>query len=192
MYTDQIIKPAKDIIEEVAGLISQGIECWQKAGELVVRLLDDHGMTTAEIAGSSPYLTQSIISRFEQLGRKQIVPRLLVADFPAAKHVIRLTYSEQKRVLDSPVELLTLEESTTDKLAVSVENLTHQQCKQVFGTNYVRTLGAQRAYLEEQKTKTPVLLVEPLYKIRGKRVVFTQPCEMTARQLAQILAEVEP
>jgi hypothetical protein len=192
MHTNQVTKPTKDIIEEIAGLISQGIECWQKAGELVVRLLDDHGMTAAEIARSSPYLTQSIISRFEQLGRKQIVPRLLVADFPATKHIVRLPFSEQKRVLESPIELLILEDSNTDTLTTPVENLTYQQCKQVFGTNHVRTLGAQRAYLEEQKTKAPVLLVEPLYKIRGKRVIFTQPCEMSARQLAQILAEVEP
>jgi hypothetical protein len=194
MHTKQITKPTKELIDELTGLITQGIECWQKAGELVVQLLDKHSMTTAQIAGSSPYLTENLVARFEQLGRKQIVPRLLIAEFPAARYIIKLPYSEQRRVLEAPVDLLLITPTGADTLQTPVENLTPQQCRQVFNGSHVRNLGAQRTYLEEsrmQQEPLTLLPAEPPYKIRGKRIIFTQPCEMTARQLAQILTEVE-
>jgi predicted HTH domain antitoxin len=44
---------------------------------------------------------------------------------------------------------------------------------------------------EARRMVEPIDQVDVVYKIRGKRVIFTRACEMTARQLAMILAEVE-
>jgi hypothetical protein len=189
-----ITKSASKLIEEVVGLIGNGIECWYKAGEIIVQLVDEHDMTISDICDRSQYLTEDVVGRFEQLGRKQIMPKLLVADYPAAKYLVRLPYSEQKRALEEPLDLLVLEGKQPTTLKVSVENLTPQQCRQVFNKN-IRSVGAQRAWLEERKTKeemAPVVKrVHELYRVRGKRVVFMQPCELTSRQLANIIAEIE-
>jgi hypothetical protein len=190
-----LTKTQNQLVGEVASFIAQGIECWQKAGEIIVRLLDDHQMTVAAIAEKSEYLTEDIVCRFEQLGRKQILPRLLIAEYPAARHLVRLPYSEQKRALDESVELLVMEDNKPTTLRVAVENLTPQQCRQVFNGGHIRSIGAQRAYVQEKKSEeeitTAIKQVHELYKVRGRRVVFLQPCEMTARQLANIIAEIE-
>lgn len=189
-----LTKTPNKLIDEVVALIGKGIECWQKAGEVIVQLLDEHEMTVADIAEKSVYLTEDVVTRFEQLGRKQIMPNLLVADYPAARHLIRLPYSEQKRALESSVELLVMEGKTPTTLKVAVENLTPQQCKQVFN-GHIRSIGAQRAYLEEKRAEQEVApairQAHELYRVRGKRVIILQPCELTSRQLANIIAEIE-
>ena len=189
-----LTKSSTKLIDEVAGLIGNGIECWQKAGEIIVQLMDEHDMTSADICEGSKYLTEDVVRRFEQLGRKQIIPNLLVADYPAARHLVRLPYSEQKRAIDEPLDLLLLEGKTLTTLKVAVENLTQQQCRQVFN-GHIRSVGAQRAYLEERKAEQEVAPVirqaHEIYRVRGKKVVIMQPCELTARQLANIIAEIE-
>jgi hypothetical protein len=183
------------LVGEIVSLITRGIECWSKAGEIVVKLIDDHRMTIQEIAGNSEFLTEDIIARFEQLGRKQILPQLLVADYPAAKHVIKLPYSEQSRAVDAGVELLVMGDEGHSTLKVAIGNLTPFQCKQVFAKDAIRSLPAQRAYIESQKTdneiKNRVLNDEAIWKVSGRKVVFFKPCQMTARELAQIIAEIE-
>jgi hypothetical protein len=80
-------------------------------------------------------------------------------------------------------------------LKVAIANLTPLQCKQVFAKDAIRSLPAQRAYIESQKTdneiKNRVLNDEAIWKVTGRKVVFFKPCQMTARELAQIIAEIE-
>lgn len=189
-----ITKSPSKLIEEIVGLIGKGIECWCKAGEIIVQLMDEHDMSIADICERSEYLTEDIVSRFEQLGRKQIHPNLLVADYPAAKYLVRLPYSEQKRAVEEPLDLLILEDQQTNTLKVSVENLTTQQCRQLFD-GHIRSVGAQRAWLQNRQTEQEVNSVvrrsNDIYRVRGKRVFIMQPCEMTARQLANIISEIE-
>jgi hypothetical protein len=188
-------KIQKPLITEFIALITQGIECWNKAGEIIVQLLDEHDMTISEIAETSEFLTEDILTRFEQLGRKQLIPRLLVADYPAARHLVRLPYSEQKRAVETSIDLLLFDGKETSVLKVSVENLTPAQCRQVFDGDQVRSTGAQRAWLEDKRATQEIrdALESPgaLYQVRGKRVVFKRPCELSAGQLAQIIAEIE-
>lgn len=183
------------LISEFAALITQGLECWAKAGEVVVALIDEHGLTVPEIAGSSSCLTEAIVGRFESLGRKQIVPRLLVADYPAADHMIKLPYSEQARLQDGAVELLIITESGTETLQVAPENLTPAQCRQVFDRGAVRSLAAQRAFIESRneadRAKGKVMSSLPVYSVRGRKVIINHPCELSARQLASILSEIQ-
>lgn len=182
-------------ISEFVALITQGIECWNKAGEIVVQLLDEQGLTISDIAQTSEFLTEDIVTRFEQLGRKQLIPRLLVADYPAAKHLVRLPYSEQKRAVETSLDLLVCEGKETNILKVAVENLTTSQCRQVFDGDQIRSMGAQRAWIEDKRsledTRKTLEQPESLYKLRGKKIVIRRACELTAGQLAAMISEIE-
>jgi len=182
-------------VNEFVSLVAQGIECWSKAGEIIVNLLDTQNMTIQEITESSEFLTEDIVTRFEQLGRKQLFPRLLVADYPAARHLIRLPYSEQKRIIEGSVELLVMQGKESSTLMVKPENMTTAQCKQAFDGDQVRSIGAQRAYLEDKRSIAEIkdVLQSPsaLYQVRGKKVIIRRPCELTAGQLAQLISEIE-
>jgi hypothetical protein len=183
------------LITEFVSLVAQGIECWNKAGDLVVKMVDQQGKTISEIAEACDFLTEDIVTRFEQLGRKQLVPNLMVAEYPAARHLVRLPYSEQKRAIEASVELLVLEGKEHSLLKVAVENLTPAQCRQVFDGDQIRSIGAQRAWLEDKRSAQEIREAldtpTPIYQVRGKRVVIKRPCELTAGQLAQIISEIE-
>jgi hypothetical protein len=180
-----------NLVGELVTLIARGIECWQKAGEVVVRLIDEQHRTIEQIAESSEFLTEDIVSRFEQLGRKQLAPGLLIADYPAAKHLVKLTFAEQERLLNGSVELL-LEGG--DTLSVATKNLTPYQCRQVFDRKYLRTLSGQRAWIESEKARSsssPVPEIEYPYSIRAGRILIPSACQLTKKDLKRMLAELE-
>lgn len=183
----------KNKLNSFVELIAQGIACWQKAGEIVVELIDEDGMTVEDVAAASQYLTCDIVGRFEQMGRKQLLPSLLTADYPAAKYLARLPYSEQERLAAGQVELLLLNNGNVEILKCQTQNLTSQQCRQVFHRGAVRDPGAQRAFLESERERLSIAAVEPVrspYVIRKGKVFFNCACELTATELKRILKDL--
>lgn len=182
-------------IGELKGLITAGLEAWQKAGAVVVRLLDEAGMTLEEIVAKADcdVITVDVLSSFERIGRKQVLPKLLVSPFPAARAMQRLPMSEQQRLMDGTVELVLLRDGKVDVLQVRPEHLTRQQVKQVFERGMVRSLAGQRAWLEEQLTdKEQAKAVKQAvpWIVRHGKVIFREACEMTRQELAMLLTQL--
>lgn len=183
-------------IRELGRLIEDGINSWTKAGEIVVRLLDEQEMTLEDIAkqAGNDLVTVNVLAQFERIGRKQVLPRLLVSSYPAASHLQRLPLSEQKRLLDGSVELVVNHNGSIDLLQVKVTHLTKQQCKQVFDGQNVRSAGAQRAWLEEQNQSKESQAIRSgqqlLWTVKNGKVIFRTACEITRHELAVILTQL--
>jgi hypothetical protein len=133
---------------------------------------------------------------FAALGRirKQLVPALLVASYPAAARLMRLPYSEQKRAMEDGIEVLLMDSDGPDTLTVKPENLTNDQARQVFNGNSIRTLPAQRSFIESNREKERAALVEDCqatYRISGNKAVILSPCTLTAKDLVRILNEIQ-
>jgi len=192
----QLTKTAQQSIATLTNSLQAGIDAWERAGEEVVRLVDDHGMSLEDIcaAANSDIVTVSVLAQFERIGRKQVMPRLLVAEYPAANSLQKLPMSEQQRLLNGSVELVTMKAGKTDVLSVAVQDLTRQQCRQVFDRNSVRSLGAQRAWLEAQATEQELVNIKATsqtpWVVRSGRVLFREGCELSRHELAVILAQV--
>lgn len=179
-------------ISSLKSAIIAGIDSWTRAGEEVVKLLDS-GMSLHDIEAEAncEFINANVLAQFERIGRKQVMPKLLVLDFPASIYLQKLPMSEQIRLVNGEVELLVHDGSpNVDTLRVSTANLTKGQCKQVFDKNGVRSLGAQRAWLEDQKKKAPLQSSVPTWRIKGEKVVFSSACEMSRHDLAIILAQM--
>jgi hypothetical protein len=174
---------------QIASLINSGMESWIKAGEILVEMLDVDGLDLNAISQETG-IAVGILGRFEQLGRKQMLPDLLIAKYPASQHIARLPYSEQERLTTESVEVLTADGK--DKVLVAAKNLTPQQCRQVFSQSEVRDLAGQRAWIESAKRKTQSAAVESgmTYHIEKGYVVFDRGCTMKASQLLNILAQL--
>jgi len=101
-----------------------------------------------------------------------------------------MPYSLQQKHIDNPVEVLIEKDGNIDKISVKVENLTSDQCKQVFGKTHIRNMPEQRAWIESQKQSVAIAKVEPEvvpYYISGKKITFRKSCVMTKRELKRIL-----
>jgi len=176
-------------ISKVRDLISMGLDSWVKAGEIIVEMLDHEGLTLADISEAigTPV---GILSRFEQLGRKNMMPRLLIANYPASRNLQALPYSEQSRLIDGSVEVLTADGD--DKINILTKNLTTKQCQQVFSSKEVRDIPSQRAWVESRRrrSKDKIIISGMPYHIKNGEVIFEKGCSMKASQLVNILAQL--
>lgn len=172
--------------------IQDGINAWERAGREIVNLIDINRLSLEEIAEKADcdIITPNVLAQFERIGRGQVMPKLLVMDFPASRHLQRMPLSEQKRLIDGAVELLVIRDNGTDALMVNTKDLTKDQCKQVFSKDGVRSLGGQRAFIEDRRKKIPCTTSTPSWQIKSGKVIFNSACELTRQELAVILAQL--
>jgi hypothetical protein len=191
-----LLKTSKQRVAEVLRLFSEGLHCWYQAGVLVVELIDNNeGGVELLKKESNGMVTDRWIALFERIGRHQLLPQLAYATDPGMERLGKMPFSLQEKYLDEPVELLILkDDDTTDKLKISMHDLTARQAAQVFDKDCVRSLSAQRAWLENERERR-FAEAKPVpdfpYRINGRRVTFTENCTLTAKEIARILSEIE-
>lgn len=175
---------------ELVAAIRSGMESWLKAGEIVVQMMDEDGLTVEEIVENCPGVSDGVVRQFERIGRRMVLPELLPATYAAASRLRCLPYGDQQRLLSDGVELLT---DGGDKLRVHVANLTKLQCKQVFDGEVVRDIAGQKAWIESEKTQLAlrdIPKLETSYVIRKGRVYFAAGVSVDAQDLLRIVGEL--
>jgi hypothetical protein len=181
-----------EAILEFIALFKQGVEAWIKAGEILVRLVEDDSHAYDYILKQCPQINAGILGRFEQMGRKTLHPQLLLTSSPGFSKLQRLPFSLQERYIEEPVPLVVHTDDGTDILLVQAKNMTKEQASQCFGQGRIRTEGEQKAWLMQQRSNNarPVKSSEPAWRIKGGRVVFREGASMSAGELATIIAQL--
>lgn len=179
--------------KQFASLISEGITAWITAGQIVAEQIDQDEKFVDFVCEKFPAFTPELVMRFYAIGKKQIHPELLISDAPGMKRMLKLPYSLQEKYLSSPVEVLVKTDKGWETLLIDVRNLTADQAKQVFDNGCVRSVQAQRAFIESNNTRkfNPSADNDAPWKIVGKRLVVKKDVTLTARDLARILSEME-
>lgn len=181
-----------ETFKEIHELILSGINSWVKAGEIIAREVDESETFRDELCESCG-LAPELVDRFYALGKKMIHPQLLVMEGPGPTALLKLPFALQERYCTKPIEVLIRSAKGWETLLIEVQNLTGDQARQVFANGQVRSIGAQRAFVESKNLKTfnPSAESDTPYKIVGKRVTMRRDTTFTARDLARILAEME-
>lgn len=179
--------------ERIVELIQQGISAWAEAGRLIAEGIDENKNFIDELCSKHPMLSDGIVRRFEQIGRGTIDARLLVTENPGAVRLRQLPIQLQQKHLSEPVEVLIKTDSGWETLRMDVMNLTRDQAAQVFTADGVRSVAAQRAFIEDRAMKqaAPLAAAELPYRVNGRKLVITNPCTLTSKDLARVLAEME-
>jgi hypothetical protein len=175
------------IFESITAKLANGIKELYDACALYVQKVDENPAFKdycLEKMPSGPWRT------FEQIGRNQLLPDLYLKSGVGFNYLKKLSYSDQKRFLNDPIEYLT---AKNDTLKIEVQNLTPEQARQVFASNppHLRTLAEQKAYRESAAVPTATPQGMPYEILRGGKVringaVFTLAqmhhiCEEMAR-----------
>jgi hypothetical protein len=135
-------------------------------------------------------LSHETVHRFEQIGRKQLYPQLLLNDSPGVRRLRCLPYELQKLYSTKPVSMLL---DRGDTMEIDIRNMSPDQASQTFARDHVRTIAEQRAWIEQRKAVAEVVAEnqESPYQIVGRSVVLKRTCRLTTADLAKILAEIE-
>jgi hypothetical protein len=134
-------------VEEFKQAMSQGLSKIYEACKIYVSEIQKGNKV--QFQKSLPEIPEQAWIKFELIGRGQLHQRLLYGGGAAQSAVSVLPMSQQEDVINNGVELLLTNGET---LNVSVENLTRLQIKQVFNSGNIRSIAAQRAWLESEKT----------------------------------------
>ena len=177
-------------ISSINDLMVRGMEAWKAAGRIVADLVDQDQDAIDRIIEKSPMLTKGILRSLERIGRSELLPELLLKSGAAYARLREMPYSVQRRYMNEPVPVLIHTANGPDTLNVSLDSLTPRQARQVFGSDGVRDLSAQRAWLADNcAAPTPEADTLP-FEVHGKTVVFTRPCKMSRADIAALLQRV--
>jgi hypothetical protein len=177
-------------IEQFREQLTSAARNYIAAATAFTAALDQFPDAKAKFREACPDLPNTFWKRLEEVGRKQLDSRLLYCSYAAERYLRRLPYSEQKRVLDTGVEVYV---HSNDHLLVQVDRLTPQQCKMVFGADGLRDLAGQKAYLESEITFNPgVKNHQPDYEVkRDTMIVNNAPFRLSRRDIIDILNKME-
>lgn len=178
-------------IAQFVELISQGIESWVKAGRIVAEAVDDDPDWIEKACDAVPGLQYETVRQFERIGRGHIEPRLLLSNTPGSRRLLGLPIEQQQRFLKDPVPVLIKTDAGWETLKTPIDNLTAFQASQVFGDRKVRTEAEQRAWLESKATVRAAAQIDEPYRVSGRKLIIFQACQLSAKQLAQLLAQME-
>lgn len=136
-----------------------------------------------------PDVHPSAWSKFENIGRGVMHPKLLCLDSVIERPLSKMPISVQTEAIESGVDVLV---EGGNVLHVQVKNLTPLQSKQVFAKNYIRDTASQRAWIESKKTED-VIPVENIqsYEVKKNKVTIFKPTIFTRHDIVRILSEME-
>lgn len=190
MKPDKLKPNQRDAIEDIFKLILQGVEAWVEAGKRVAAELEQDPDFADNFHEIHPQISVDYIYAFDRIGRIELHPMLAISDCPGAIRLRRLPYAAQEKYVNEPIAILIREGKGWTTLRTSVFNLTPEQARQVFAEDHIRTEAEQRAWIEDKSAKAIVQFDEP-FRVSGRKLIVMQPCQLTAKQLATVLAQME-
>src|SRR5688572_18683180 len=101
----KITKPKTDA-QHFYALMLKGIEAWNEAGRFVADKIDTNVNFVEDILREFPKLNREIIYRFERIGRKQLLPELLLDGSVGAAKLAQLPYRSQVELYQKPVDVV--------------------------------------------------------------------------------------
>jgi hypothetical protein len=179
-------------IEDFIRFFKRGTSALVKAGELLVEMVDEDPHVYDYIIQKCPNISAAILSKFEQMGRKNLHPDLLFTNAPGYSKLQRLPFSMQERYIEESVPVIIHTEEGTDVLLVKAKDMTKEQAAQVFAPGRIRTEGEQKAWLMQQRSiaaRPANKETEGAWKIRANKLIVGQ-VEFTSKELAAILAQI--
>jgi len=172
--------------------IQAGIDGFVRAGEIYVEAIDEDPKAADEFREKfADTIPVAMWGKFEALGRKWMHPKLLMGGVTSGKKqtiIKRLPYSLQERVFERERFPLLLDGG--DTLEVDVIEATDAQAEQLFDGSAVRSLSAQRAYMEARKAAGGESFESLPYVVSGGKIRFRRNCEMSRAEIKRLLSEM--
>lgn len=135
-------------------LVSGGVESFQKAGELICRMLKRDPKCFHKIIERSPWMTYELLNAFVQIGEKKLYPYVMLDQSPGARRISIFPYEEQKKLFTGTIEVVSIRNNVIHASQKRLQELTRKEVEIAFSDSGVRPAAEQRSLLKEEATRT--------------------------------------
>ena len=143
------------------------------------------------ICDEVPQVSGGIWRTLEMVGRGQLDARIAAGGCPYGNKLRRLPMSEQKQALDGTVPMLT---ASGDTLQIRLDALMPKQADQVFAPGHIRSLGEQKAWMEDRArdamAEKSARNIQPVEIDKKRRRIIVNGVTLTAADLADYLRKI--
>lgn len=136
-----------DRVERFSRLVTEGIEAWVGAGEILNEMLAEDPLVKFKIVEKIPWMTTDILDGFERMGRREIFPQLLLDQSEGARRLIRLPYAEQERLYGGEIPLAVMKRGEIITERRPIRDLNFKECQRAFSDFSLRPIAEQRKML---------------------------------------------
>ena len=171
-------------------LFRLGICAVKEAARIYVQAIDTNCLAKGEFARQMPEIPAKAWSTLEQVGRGLMHERLLLLGGRVQDVMKGLPLSVQTDAIENGVDVL-LHDGTVIKM--KPENMVGSQLSQVFDGGSVRSLDAQRAWMESRRNYQLARLSQGdmRYRVEGCHLVILAPVSIEMGELRRILAQMK-
>lgn len=85
--------------EAFVALVNQGIDCWYRAGQMLIAWRNTVPDCFKIITKANPWLSTSVLEMFVRIGNKTLYPKVLLLPPMLANRASKLDYSEQVKLV---------------------------------------------------------------------------------------------
>ncbi len=174
----------KNTIKEFVDLFAKGKQNLVAAGEVYVHLLETvEGIQDTLVKTYPNILSYKVLDAMERIGRKQILPQLLLDTSPGAGRLINLPYSDQVKYSEANVDVVVIREGKSFIERKPVRELTGAEAHRVFARNSMRDAKEQVEYISGG---APIKYRRMPYTIDGANVYFNSHVMLNLEDIEEI------
>lgn len=167
-------------------LFRLGVSAIKEAARIYVRAIDSNRLAKKEFARQMPEIPPAARGSLEQVGRGLLHERLLLLGGRVQEVMKGLPLSVQTDAIENGVDVL-LHDGTIARM--KPESMVGSQLSQVFGGGEVRTIDAQRAWMESRRSYqiSKHLQDSRKYRVEGCCLVVYAPVSIGLDELRAML-----
>lgn len=185
--------PLQRNADQFVALVLKGIECWKQAGEIAARAAKDDPGFIDRVCKQCPDISPETVVRFQRIGEGTLYPRLCLSESPGVRRLRRLPYTLQEKHCSEPIEVLVKTATGYEPEQIDVRALTTEQATQVFDADRIRSISAQRAWLENRASKIvgPATQTTKPYRVVNNEIVCMQACRISKKEALALIAQMD-
>lgn len=125
-------------------MLQEGIDTWQLAGAVLVKLREKDRSVFSEIIRRAPTLTVDMLLTLERVGSRQLHPKLLMNAAMPAKRLIGFPYDEQDRLCSVPIDVVVcVKNGEPVVMKKMVKDMSRLELQRALGESRLRTIPEQ-------------------------------------------------
>jgi len=157
----------------------------EKAGKILVEMLDENPNAFRDILREHPELTPGGLNDLELIGRGQLLPEAALDTSAAGRRLRKLPISQQRIAYTGTIDVVTQigDKVMTERKAVA-ELTTNEAARAISNTRIVPPKQQEEALASRRKAKEEVHLP---YKVEGFKVHFRKGTVIVREELEAIL-----